>query len=299
MTDTPPRLAPSSASTGPPRLFDRALWLDRRARRGLPAPGTDFLHEAAVESVEDRLGLITRRFARAALVWPGAPVWGRLADHPSIDRLEIAPPTADEALPLAPESLDLAIVGLTLHWADDPVGLLVQLRRALRPDGLLLACTLGGETLTELRAVLAEAEAEEEGGLSPRVSPMAEIRALGGLLQRAGFAMPVADSETVETTYADAFALMRDLRAMGEANALRTRRRGFSRRATLARAAALYAAHFPAPGGRVRATFEIVALTGWAPGPNQPRPKRPGSATHRLADALGAAERSAGEKAGR
>lgn len=282
----------------PPKLFERAVWLARRAR-GRPEPGADFLHQAALESVEDRLSIITRRFPRAALVWPGAEAWRRLAAHPSIDALDVAAADEDEVLPLEAASLDLAVVGLTLHWANDPVGVLIQLRRALKPDGLLLAATLGGETLSELRAALAEAETAEEGGLSPRVSPMAEVRALGALLQRAGFAMPVADAERIETTYADAFALMRELRAMGESNALAGRRRRFSRRSTLARAAAIYAQAFPAGGGRVRATFEILMLTGWAPGPGQPTPKRPGSATARLSDALGVPELKAGEKAGR
>ncbi|MEM6439356.1 MAG: methyltransferase domain-containing protein [Pseudomonadota bacterium] len=290
----------------PPQLIDRAAWLARRAK-GRPAPGDDFLHLAALESVEDRLSLVARRFEHAALVWPGAAIWGRLAAHPSIDALEMVEAAEDETLPLAAESLDLAVLGLTLHWANDPVGVLIQLGRALKPDGLLLAATLGGETLRELRAALAEAETMEEGGLSPRVSPMGEVRALGALLQRAGFAMPVADAERIETTYADAFALMRDLRAMGESNALADRRRRVTRRATLARAAAVYADAFPAEPeagaearpGRVRATFEIIMLTGWAPGPNQPVPKRPGSASARLADALGVPELKAGEKAGR
>ncbi|MEM1315177.1 MAG: methyltransferase domain-containing protein [Pseudomonadota bacterium] len=282
----------------PPLLFDRAAWLARRAK-GRPEAGAAFLHAAALQSVEDRLSIVTRRFERAALVWPGAALWRDLAAHPSIGALEVVEAEAAEVLPLAPQSLDLAVVGLTLHWANDPVGVLIQLRRALKPDGLLLAATLGGETLTELRAALAEAETAEEGGLSPRVSPMAEVRTLGALLQRAGFAMPVADAERIEATYADAFALMRELRAMGESNALANRRRGASRRATLARAAAIYAQAFPAEGGRVRATFEILMLTGWAPGPDQPVPKRPGSATARLSDALGVPELKAGEKAGR
>lgn len=286
-------------SAAPPQLFDRALWLARRARRGLPRPGADFLHAAAAESAADRLALVPRSFRRAALVWPGAPVWeARLREIPAIESLEVVPPDSDEIVRLDPESVDLAVLGGTLHWANDPVGALIQLRRALVPDGLMLAFGAGGETLHELRAALAEAEIAEEGGLSPRVSPMAELRAAGALLQRAGFALPVADAERQEVHYADALALMRDLRAMGEANALRDRRRAPLRRATLARAAAIYAKRFPAPGGRVRATFETLVLTGWSPGPDQPRAKRPGSATARLADALGTVEHPAGEPAG-
>lgn len=292
--------AAGAAGGAPPRLFDRALLAERRRRLGLPRPGALFLHEAAVESVEDRLALVPRRFERAGLVWPGADLWAaRLGANPAIGALEVAPLAEAEALPFEAGSLDLGVVGLGLHWADDPVGLLVQMRRALRPDGLLLATGFGGETLAELRAALAEAEVAETGGLSPRIAPMGELRAMGALLQRAGFAMPVADADRIEATYADALALMRELRAMGEANPMRGRRRAFLRRAVLARAVALYAAGFPAPGGRVRATFEIVTLTGWAPGPGQPVARRPGSAVARLSEALGVPERPAGEKAGR
>ncbi|MFT4793604.1 MAG: SAM-dependent methyltransferase [Paracoccaceae bacterium] len=274
-------------------LFDRDLLLMRRARRGAPTPGADFLHARAVDAIADRLLDVSRRFPDAALVHPGAPVWEEtLRAHPSIDALTVAPLTADEALPLEVGRFDLVVGGLSMHWANDPVGALIQMRRALRPDGLLLVALLGGETLTELRVAFAEAEVAEEGGLSPRVSPMAEIRDLGALLQRAGLAMPVADADAVTVSYADPLALMRDLRAMGETNALHARRRTGLRRATLARAMAIYAQAFPADGapGRVRATFEIVTLTGWAPAPDQPKPKRPGSATARLSDALGAAE---------
>lgn len=281
----------------PPELIDRALWLHRRARRRLP--GAEFLHAAALDSLRDRLAVIPRAFPRAALVWPGDPAWkAALEVHPAIGTLQVADPDLAEVLPLDEASADLIVIGLTLHWANDPVGVLIQCRRALAPDGLLLAFGLGGATLAELRQALAEAEAAEEGGLSPRVHPMADLRVLGALLQRAGFAMPVADADRIEVHYSDALALMRDLRAMAETNALHARRRAPLRRATLARAAAVYADRFPAPQGRVRAGFEICTLTGWAPGPDQPRPKRPGSATARLADALGAVERPAGEKAG-
>ncbi|MFT6774020.1 MAG: SAM-dependent methyltransferase [Paracoccaceae bacterium] len=277
-------------------LFDRDLLLSRRVRRGAPAPGADFLHLRAAEGIADRLLDIRRRFADAVLVHPGAAAWQQtLADHPSIDRLTVAPLTADETLPLPEAAFDLAIGGLSLHWANDPVGMLIQMRRALRPDGLLLVSLLGGETLAELRVALAEAEVAEEGGLSPRISPMGEIRDLGGLVQRAGLAMPVADSDAVTVSYADPLALMRDLRAMGETNVMHARRRAPLRRATLARALAVYRGAYPdrTPGaapGRVRATFEIVTLTGWAPAPDQPKPKRPGSATARLSDAFGVPE---------
>ena len=165
--------------------------------------------------------------------------------------------------------------------------------------GCSSAALFGGETLAELRAALTEAEVAVTGGLSPRVAPMGELRDLGGLLQRGGLALPVADSRRFDVTYASALHLMRDLRAMGETNVLRARLRVPTRRAVMLRAAEIYAARYPAPGGRVRATFEVVFLTGWAPGPDQPRPLRPGTARARLADALGVPERPAGEKAGR
>lgn len=280
-----------------PDPFDRALLLSRRIRRGAPQPGADFLHARAAAGIAERLEEVNRRFAAAALVHPGAPVWEELLRaHPSIDALQVLPMQAEEVLPLEEASQDLIVCGLSLHWANDPVGMLIQMRRALRPDGLLLATLFGGRSLAELRAAFAEAEIAEEGGLSPRVIPMAEIRDLGALLQRAGFAMPVADSEDLTITYADPLALLRELRAMGETNAMQDRRRTPLRRATLARMAAIYASHFPAPdpdeaaAGRVRAGVEIVTLTGWAPGEGQPVPKRPGSASVRLADALGVEE---------
>ncbi len=294
MIDQPPL-----PTDGPPRLFDRETLLARRARAGAPG-AADFLHAEAAEGVADRLSFVTRDFTRAALVWPGAPVWREtLEAAPSVGTVEEVPLSADETLGLEEGAYDLAVLGLTLHWANDPVGALIQMRRALKPDGLMLAATLGGGTLQELRAAFAEAEIAEEGGMSPRVAPMGEIRDLGGLLQRAGYAMPVADGERIEASYADPLALMRELRAMGETNALASRRRGLLRRATLMRACALYAEHYGTGDGRVRASFEIVFLTGWAPGPDQPVPKRPGSATARLADALGVPELPAGEKTGR
>ena len=200
----------------------------------------------------------------------------------------------DPVLDLRPGAHDLVIHALALHWADDPVGQLIQCRRALRPDGLLLAVTFGGESLFELRAALASAEAKLLGGLSPRVAPMAEIRDLGALLQRAGFALPVADADRRTVSYPSALHLMRDLRAMGETNALAARHRSAPPRALFAEAARLYReAHGgEAHGaeGRVTATVEMIHLAGWAPHESQPKPLRPGSAAARLADALGAAE---------
>jgi SAM-dependent methyltransferase len=206
-----------------------------------------------------------------------------------------------ETLPFEAGRADLAISAGILHAVNDPVGHLVQLNHALAPDGLMIAVFAGGQTLSELRVALAEAEAEVSGGLSPRVAPMGEIRELGALLQRAGFAMPVADTERFTLSYESPLHLMRELRAMGETSILAGRRRGLAAKALMARAAEIYAHHFPAPDqpGRVRATVDLVFLTGWSPGPGQPKPLRPGSAKTRLADALGTAEQSAGEKAGR
>ncbi|MEO1470859.1 MAG: methyltransferase domain-containing protein, partial [Pseudomonadota bacterium] len=260
-----------------------------------------------------------RRFERAVLAGTGAgagalalapplaPAGAGLAmTDPSAAMLAAAKgalPAAEaldwtgETLPFRRGEADLALSLGVMHWLEDPVGHLVQLHLALAPDGLAIAVFAGGATLAALRVALADAEVAVTGGLSPRVAPMAELRAAGALLQRAGFAMPVADSERIEVTYADAWALMRDLRAMGETGALAERLRRPTRRAVLERAAALYAAREGLADGRVRAEFELVFLTGWAPGPDQPQPLRPGSARTRLAEALGVEERAAGEKA--
>ncbi len=195
-----------------------------------------------------------------------------------------------EALPVGAASLDLVVSLLALHAVNDLPGVLVQIRRALRPDGLFVGCLLGGATLTELRQSLTQAEAEIEGGASPHVAPFVAIREAGGLLQRAGFALPVADSDLLTVRYADAFALMRDLRAMGMTNALTDRRRHAMRRATLLRAAQIYSERFADRDGRIRASFELVWLLGWAPHESQQKPLKPGSATARLADALGTIE---------
>lgn len=266
--------------TTPPLLTDRHCLRLHRARA---RPEALFLHETAADDAQDRLGMVNRTFTNVAVVTPYAQVW-----QPRFPGARIVPEA--ELLDLTEASLDLIVHGLCLHWADDPVGQLIQCRRALRPDGLCLALTLGGQTLHELRAALAQAETEVTGGLSPRVAPMAEIRDLGALLQRAGFALPVAESAPLTVSYASALHLMRDLRAMGESNALHARLRTATRRAVLLRAAAIYGESFALPEGRVRATFEIITLTGWAPDASQPKPLRPGSAAQRLADALGTSE---------
>ncbi len=264
-----------------PTLTDRAALARNRARaRRAPAL---FLHELAADDLQDRLEMVNREFTAPAVVTPFPEVWeGRLPGA------RIVPD--DETLALEPGAHDLVLHALALHWADDPVGQLIQGRRALKPDGLFLGTAFGGRTLTELRAAFGQAEVEVAGGLSPRVAPMADIRDLGALLQRAGLALPVADAFALTVRYTDALALMRDLRAMGEANALNDRLRRPTRRDVLLRAAALYAEGYAETDGRVPATFEFVALTGWAPDESQPQPLRPGSASHRLADALGTGE---------
>ncbi|CCD84900.1 conserved protein of unknown function [Bradyrhizobium sp. ORS 285] len=273
-----------------PILFDRRL-LALRQQRAARAPET-FLLERVAEDLADRLAAVNRSFTDAADVWtPGvglAPhLIGRIAQP-----LHLAPPdTADETLSLAPQSLDLVLSALAFQFVNDLPGLLVQIRRALRPDGLLLAAMIGGDTLTELRQSFAAAEAECEGGVSPRVAPFADLRDVGGLLQRAGFALPVTDVDRVVVRYASAFGLMQDLRRMGAANSLVERRRTPLRRATLLRMAEIYAERFADPDGRLRATFDIIWISGWAPHDSQQKPLKPGSATASLEAAVRRAPR--------
>jgi len=265
----------------PPILTDR-IALARNRVRAARDPAL-FLQEDAADEIQERLTEVNKRFTRPAVVTPFADLWRARMPNATI--------IADDGrLDLEPGAHDLVIHALCLHWANDPVGQLVQCRRALRPDGLFLGVLFGGQTLAELRACLAEAEVSVTGGLSPRVLPMAEIRDLGGLLLRAGFALPVADSAIRTVTYPDAGRLMADLRAMGEANALAGRLRRPTGRRVFTQTSARYAAGFPAPEGRIRATFEMIFLTGWAPADSQPKPLRPGSAARRLADALGSTE---------
>lgn len=273
-----PRLPMFRAMQTPPLLTDRIALHRNRARAERAAL---FLHEEVALEVQERLAEVNKAFTDVALITPFSDAWSLAGAKRVPD---------DEVLDLQPGSHDLVIHALALHWANDPVGQLVQCRRALRPDGLFLGFLFGGQTLAELRACLAQAEAEVTGGLSPRVLPMAEIRDLGGLLQRAGFALPVADSFTKTVTYADFGRLLRDLRAMGEGNALAARLRRPTGRAVFARAAELYAAHHSLPDGRLTATFEIIGLTGWAPHESQQKPLRPGSAVQSLADALATRE---------
>lgn len=256
--------------------------LNRNRARALSAPAL-FLHEDLRDEVKERLTEVNKTFTSVAIV-AGFPDFWRKA----FPMAHIVPD--DEVLALEPGAYDLVIHAMTLHWANDPVGQLIQCQRALRPDGLFMAALLGGQTLHELRACLAEAEAATTGGLSPRVLPMAEIRDLGGLLQRAGFALPVADGYIRKVHYRDAFHLMQDLRAMGEGNALAARLRHPTRRAVFTQTVERYAQSYGIEGARVAATFEMIFLTGWAPHESQQKPLRPGSAAKRLADALNASE---------
>lgn len=269
----------------PPILTDREA-LARHRTRARALPGHDaamFLHRLALADVQERLAEVNRTFTAPAVVSGFPATWHELRP----DAVQVAD---DEVLDLQPGAHDLVVHAMALHWANDPLGQLVQCRRALRPDGLLIAVLLGGRSLNELRIALAEAEARVTGGLSPRVLPMGEIRDLGGLMQRAGLALPVADSLEQRVEYASFPALMADLRASGETNALAGRLRRFTRRSVLADAAGIYAQTFGTPEGRLPATAELVFLTGWAPHESQQQPLRPGSAKARLADALGVPE---------
>lgn len=293
-------------------LFDLDLLLRRRLRAAPEFARHDFLHRRAAEDIAARLAAVTRDFplavelgARGGALMDMVDHTGRIgaivhaATHPAFipqdARLRVT--CDEECLPFADASLDLLLSNLALQAVNDLPGTLIQIRRALKPDGLLLASLFGGRTLFELREAMTAAESEIEGGASPHVSPFADVRDYGGLLQRAGFALPVTDADTVIVTYATPLDLMRELRGMGETNALNARSRRPMRRETLMRAVEIYAERFPAEGGRISATFEIVHLTGWAPAESQPKPLRPGSARTRLADALGTTEYSAGEKA--
>ncbi|MDF0601607.1 methyltransferase domain-containing protein [Psychromarinibacter sp. C21-152] len=264
-------------------LTDRAALDRQRARARATGDAALFLQEEAADEIQERLMMVNRRFTAPAVVTAWPDLW-----RARLPEAAISPDL--ETLSLEPGAHDLVIHAMSLHWADDPVGQLIQARRALKPDGLFLGALFGGQTLTELRGALAEAEAAVTGGLSPRVAPMAEIRDVGALMQRAGFALPVADNLPKTVSYADPLRLMRDLRAMGETNAMTERPRRFTRRAVLLEAARRYVEAFGTEDGRIPATFEIILLTGWAPGPDQPEPLRPGSATQSLADALGTTE---------
>jgi SAM-dependent methyltransferase len=296
--------------TSAPVVFDRGAVRRHRERAAERFAANDFLFREIGDRLIERLDDVNRRFARVLDV--GCRIGllraalGRRAGTERVVGMDLsarmiacagrpAVIADEEQLPFADASFDLVVSNLALHWTNDLPGALVQLRRALRPDGLLLAALFGGDTLAALRAALLEAELAETGGARPRVSPVADVRDAGMLLQRAGFELPVVDADTIWVSYPDALALMRDLRAMGETNAVVERQRSLTRRGVLTRAAASYPRE---PDGRIRAGFQVIFLTGWAPHESQPKPLRPGSATRRLAEALGSEERGAGERTG-
>jgi SAM-dependent methyltransferase len=276
------------AATPPsaPILFDRAL-LRARQHRARRQGAATFLLDRVGEEMDERLHAVLRSFTTAAdIATPGDGLGAAIAERVGTLTHVGVPDAERDGLGLAPESLDLVVSALALHFVNDLPGVMAQIRRALKPDGLLLAAMLGGDTLTELRQSFAAAEAELDGGISPRVAPFADLRDVGALLQRAGFALPVTDVDRVVVRYDSAFALMQDLRRMGASNILVERRRLPTRRATLLRMAEIYAERFSDPDGRVRATFEVIWLSGWAPHASQQQPLKPGSAKASLADAV-------------
>jgi len=282
--------------SSPPRIFDRDL-LHSRLRRALAKGAPDFLLTRAADDLLDRLLTVKRDFPRSldlgaatehfsrAVVASGRPAPLRAS------RIGGAVIADEEALPFAPASFDLVVSGMALQWVNDLPGVFAQVRRILAPDGLFLACLPGGATLVELRVALAQAEEEITGGASPRVSPFVDIRDMGGLLQRAGFALPVCDVDIFSLRYDSVLGLMADLRAMGAANVLVKRSNRPLRRDVITRAAQIYAEQFADPDGRVRASFEIVWISGWAPHESQQKPAKPGSATIRLEEAMKAARK--------
>jgi SAM-dependent methyltransferase len=283
----------TSSPTHAPVLFDHAL-LAQRQRRALRLEPVTFLLDRVLDEMEERLGAVMREFGNVADVCTVTEALQlRLYRRLRVPIRRIAPGgwEEEEALPLEPASLDLAVSALAFQWVNDLPGVLAQIRRALKPDGLLLAAMIGGDTLTELRQSFAAAEAECEGGVSPRVAPFADLRDIGGLLQRAGLALPVTDVDRVVVRYDNAFALMQDLRRMGATNILVERRRTPTRRATMLRMVQIYAERFADADGRIRATFDVIWLSAWAPHESQPQPLRPGSAKARLEDAVKRAQK--------
>jgi SAM-dependent methyltransferase len=290
----------------PPVLFDTALRAARRARAEKAGLGDDVLMPRVAEEMAERLQPVLRDFPLAADLSDRGPEIARaLKSVPRIGEILRAGADSDsdivftnETLPFAPASLDLVVSALALHWAEDLPGILVQIRRALKPDGLFLAAVAGGNTLVELREAFSLAESETLGGVSPRVIPFADVRDLGGLLQRAGFALPVVDSERLTIRYGELSGLFRDLRALGATNPMLARTKTPLRRATLKRLEEIYRDKFSDPDGRLRATVEIVWMSGWSPHESQQKPLRPGSAKARLADALNTVEIPSGVKPG-
>ena len=268
-----------------PVLFDRSL-LRVRQNRALRGGAATFLLDRVAEDLGGRLNAVLREFSEVVDVWTPGEILANALRKRFKSVTHIGLQQSDERLALEPDSLDLVVSALAFQFVNDLPGVLAQIRRALRPDGLLLAAMIGGDTLTELRQAFAAAEAELEGGVSPRVAPFADLRDIGALMQRAGLALPVTDVDRVVIRYDSAFALMADLRRMGATNVLVERRRMPTRRATLLRMAQIYAERFADADGRIRATFEVIWLSGWAPHESQQKPLRPGSARIGLEEAV-------------
>lgn len=291
-----------------PRLFEPQLVRAHKRRAAVRHRDGAFLHARVASDIAERLEAIPRQFPRVLALGGGGLFSEEVRNRSELAQRLGAIVEADVAsgeieldpdrLPFGEARFDLVVSPLLLHWTNDLAAVLVQIRQALRPDGLMLAALFGGDTLNELRLSLIDAEVEMTGGAGPRVAPFAGLQDVGRLLQRAGFALPAADRDVVTIRYADAMGLLYDLRSMGETSALVERSpRALSRR-ILQRAVEIYRQRFSDPDGRVRATFEIITATGWAPHESQPKPLKPGSAKTRLADALGTQEQSTGEKAG-
>lgn len=284
-------------------VFNRQQIARQRERAYSKITDSDFLFRWTMTQIEDRLSIVRKKFPSALQIGCRAPSLQKsdfgMETLRTMDlSLALSPDIvgAEDFLPLAPHSLDLIISALDLHTVNDLPGALLQMRHALRPDGLFVAAMLGGETLYELRQCLMEAEIDILGGTSPRVAPFADKPQMGDLLQRAGFSLPVIDSEIVTVTYESIIPLMKDLRGMGEGNAIAERRKFFTPLSVFTRAGQLYAERFSDPDGRIRATFEIIFLSGWAPHESQQQPLKRGSATTRLAKFLETEEISTGEK---
>ncbi len=294
----------SGAVSQPIHIFDLHRVRRQRKRAAVNFDNHDFLFREIKDRLSERLLDIDRTFEQTLNLGGRCPVSPNdtaiTADLTRAYRVDDGTPYIvidEEFLPIAPNQLDLVVSNLCLHWTNDLPGTLLQVRQALKPDGLFLAAFFGGDTLIELRSSLMEAEMEIAGGAGPRVAPFADIRDAGGLLQRAGFALPVTDQDTITVTYDNAFKLMTDLRGMGESNALVETPRAIPHRMLFTRAAEIYQEQFADEEGRIPATFQIIYLHGWAPANTQPKPLQPGSAQGRLADALNSLEMSAGEKA--
>jgi SAM-dependent methyltransferase len=292
-------------------LFDRKLLRERRARFAHEIAARELVLAHVAREIAERVALMLRPFPLALDLGAYHGLLGqKVAELPSVGAMTYAesvlalaalcPRPAlvcdEDVLPFKDASLNLIVSGLALHRVNDLPGALIQIRRALAPDGLFMAALLGAGALSELREALIEAEAEGQGGASPRVAPFGDVRAYGALLQRAGFALPVTDAETLTVLYPSPGEVMREIRALGGGNVLLARSRRPLARRTLKRAEDIYRARHGAPDGKVKASFEIVYLSGWGPDPSQQKPLQPGSAARRLADALGTTEQSAGDK---